>query len=150
MKIMLDVDEDVRGWAAKPYNEEDEDEDGSAGEDAIERFAAALGGKSISEAVLAGVTQYSARPQWQAKRAAVVALSRLAEGCPQPFEQFLPQVVPFFIQCLQDSCPRVQYEAIQGVGRLAALYEARCGEFIDQFLPILASILQSDGKRRWL
>ncbi len=113
LRVMLEVDDDVTSWMQHAYNVEDADENSLAGDEAIERLAASLGGKSMSETVLAAVTQQSQQPAWQCRRAAVAALCRLAEGSSKTFIKYMEQTVPFLLACLQDQAVRVQYEGIQ-------------------------------------
>eukprot|EP00981_Chlorochromonas_danica_P002066 scaffold420_cov169-Ochromonas_danica.AAC.26 len=142
MRIMLDVDDDIAYWTRQPYNTEDLDEDASTGDQAIQRLSSGLGGKTVFEAVFTAIQSNSQHSDWKNRRAAVAALGRLAEGSPKTFTPFLNQVTTFLLACLQDSNPRVQYEGIQVVGRFASIFPNNCSNFIDSYLPLLASVLQ--------
>lgn len=74
-QIMLEVEEEEREWAAGKYSEEPSDENCTAGEEAIERLAAGLGGRVAVEPVLKLVQSYAspaagraAAPRLQASR----------------------------------------------------------------------------------
>ncbi|KAJ1437419.1 armadillo-type protein [Ochromonadaceae sp. CCMP2298] len=145
MSLMLEVEEEDGEWAAGVYSEEPADENSSVGDEAVERMAAGLGGKSVSELVLAMVTQYSADPDYKKRRAAVAALCRLAEGSTKHFTRYLPQALAFLTQALQDSSPRVRFEGIQTIGRFAVLYPELSAQLIGGFLPLLTQAMQGQG-----
>lgn len=112
MNLMLEVDDDEAQFRRSRYNKENDD-DCTDAEDSMERLAAGLGGKSVCDVVLLRVQQYSQNSDWRYRRAALVALYRLAEGAPKFFEKYLPTVSPFVLGSLQDASVRVQYEALQ-------------------------------------
>jgi len=85
------------------------------GDEAIERIATGLGGKTISETVLSIAQAYSSDSRWQFRRAAVAGMCRLAEGSTKHFKQFFSQAMAFLCAAVRDSSPRVQYEAIQAM-----------------------------------
>ncbi len=113
MKLMLEVDDDEESWKCQSYANDDFDEDAEAGDEAMERIATGLGGKSVTEVVLTRVQQFLQKPEWKYRRAAVAAVCRLAEGSTKFFTKYLSSVVSFLTTCLQDRSVRVQYEAIQ-------------------------------------
>jgi hypothetical protein len=122
MKIMLEVDEDETQWQQQSYLNDDFDEDCEVGDEAMERIATGLGGKSVSEIVLTRVQGYlSNNKEWKYRRAAVAAVCRLAEGSSKHFVKYLTSVIGFLTNCLQDPSVRVQYEAIQ-VSKILILF----------------------------
>jgi importin-5 len=122
LQLMLAVDEDEQSWQRESYAHDDFDEDAEAGDEALERIAAGLGGKSITEIVLSRVQTMLQQPHWKFRRAAVSAVCRLGEGATKHFTKYLDSVIPFLSNCLQDPSVRVQYEAIQ-----VGLFVCRCG-----------------------
>lgn len=114
MSLMLEIDEEEAEWAAGPYTEEPSDENCSVGDEAIERVATGLGGKSISEPVLSLVQQYfTTGKDYKYRRAAVAALCRLAEGSAKHFKKYMPQALQFLAASLQDPSSKVKFEGIQ-------------------------------------
>ena len=115
MTMMTFIEEEDSDWAHGRYSEEAlGDEPFCAGDEAIERIAAGLGGKAISQMVLQLVQNYSSDLQhWPRRRAAVAAVCRLAEGSTKHFKQYFSQALAFLLAAAQDRSPRVQYEAIQ-------------------------------------
>lgn len=139
--IMLEIEEDESEWVIGKYSEEDMDEDCSAGEDAIERMAAGMGGRTLAEPVLGLVSQYFSQSNWKYRRAAVAGLTRLAEGATQVFQPHLETTLQFLCAAISDASHRVRYEAIQSIGRLAVLYPNRVPSLVDRFVPTLTAML---------
>ena len=114
MSLSLEIEEEEAEWAAGPYTEEPSDENCAVGDEAIERIATGLGGKSIAEPILMLVQQYSLPEQdYKHRRAAVAAFCRLAEGSAKYFKKFMSQALPFLTAALQDSSAKVKFEGIQ-------------------------------------
>jgi hypothetical protein len=114
MSLSLEIEEEEAEWAAGPYTEEPSDENCAVGDEAIERVATGLGGKSIAEPILALVQQFSAAGMdYKHRRAAVAALGRLAEGSTKYFKKYMPQALTFLSASLQDASSKVKFEGIQ-------------------------------------
>jgi len=114
MALMLEVEEEEAEWAAGAYTEEPSDENYCVGDEAIERVATGLGGKSISEPILALAQQYFLKGKdYRYRRAAIAALGRLAEGSAKYFKRYLNQAIQFIVASLQDPSSKVKYEACQ-------------------------------------
>ena len=141
MALALEVDDDEADWIQGKYTEEPADENNCVGEEAIERAAAGMGGRVVTQPILTIVQQYSVRPEWQYRRAAIAGLSRLAEGATDHFKQYLSQAVPVILQALNDQSPRVKFEAIQTVGRFAFLFPSSITDLVKTFIPPLTLLL---------
>lgn len=114
MSLMLEADEEEAEWVRGKYSEDAvDDEFLSLGDEAIERIAAGLGGKWVSDLVLNICQAYSTQSHWTSRRAAVAGVCRLAEGSTKHFKQYFDHSLTFLTAAAQDSSPRVQYEAIQ-------------------------------------
>jgi hypothetical protein len=87
-------------------------------EEALDRFALALGGKTVVEAAQPILRDRLASEQWADRHAALMALSNLAEGCARQFAQDLPAVVAIATTNLSDPHPRVRWAAINAIGQL--------------------------------
>jgi hypothetical protein len=142
MSLMLEVEEEDGEWAEGVYSEEPADENSAVGDEAVERVAAGLGGKSVSDLVLALVQGYSPDGDYKKRRAAVAALCRLAEGSTKHFKKYLQTALSFLTMALQDTSPRVRFEGIQTVGRFAVLYPELSAQLIGGFLPLLTTAMQ--------
>jgi hypothetical protein len=141
MQIMLEVEADDTEWLQSKYAEDSLDENYVVGEEAIERITAGMGGKSIIPLVLPLAQSFAASPHWYSRRAAVAAITRLAEGAEKMFEVQLPICCDFLFASLHDSSVRVQYEAEQAVGQLALLFPNAVDDLIKRFLPRLIALL---------
>jgi hypothetical protein len=104
-----------------------------------------MGGRVLAGPVLTLVQQYFARPEWEYRRAAVACLARLAEGATQLFRQYLDQSILLLTAALSDASARVQFQAIQTVGRFAAIFPASIQALVDAFLPRLTALVAAPG-----
>ena len=141
MSIALEVDDDQDEWSREKYTEEPSDENNCVGEEAIDRAAAGMGGRVVAPRLLSIVQQYSVSGDWRHRRAAIAGLSRLAEGATDQFKQYLNKAVPLLSSALSDPSPRVKFEAIHTIGRLASLFPSSVAELVETFLPPLTQLL---------
>ena len=151
MALMLDLDDDEETWVAGDYSDLQglEDENAAVGEEAIERVAAGLGGRCVGPHVISAVQQYAASQDPAQRRAAVAALCRLAEGAAKIFQKsYLATTFEFLSSALQDSSPRVQYQALQAVGQLSVLYPDSIGLLIDLVMPAALAHLTTGSCER--
>jgi hypothetical protein len=113
-QLMEDRDDNEADWMKQKYSHEFVDGDYTIGEEAIERLSNGIGGRMTCGEVLKYAEIYSSQSQWMKRRAAVAAVNRLAEGCPQYFSKnYLTLSKHFFLKMLNDSSPIVTYEVIQ-------------------------------------
>jgi importin-5 len=112
LKLLLCVDDDEISFQKQNYNEEIDEDAIDAGY-ALERIATGLGGKSVAEIILSRIQQLSASSDWRYRRAAIDALTRLAEGCSDYFAKYVSQAIIFLITSVQDVSVRVKYESLQ-------------------------------------
>ena len=104
------------------------------GEEAIERTAAGMGGKSVGPLVLEAVAAYHSRPEWKYRRAAIASLARLAEGARDYFKSHLTNTIDLLAVAVNDACFRVQYEVSQTLS-----------QFYKYFLQYLLTLGDSNG-----
>ena len=111
------------------------------GEEAIERAAAGMGGKNVAPIVFAAVSAFGASPEYERRRAAVAAMHRLCEGSKKFFKTHLSSAMTFLATSINDPSRRVQYEAIQMIGRLGVLYPDKAEQILASFMPTLCARL---------
>lgn len=145
LSFMLELEEDDNEFAQGPYTQEPLDENAAIGDESLERITSGLGGKSVTDLVLSVAQQNMGSPQSKYRRAAVVAVTRLAEGDGKFFRKFFKQAMVFIAAAVQDSSPRVQFEGINGLGRFAALYPEESSTFVSGFAPLLTKVLTKDS-----
>lgn len=145
MQMMLEHEIDESEWRALKYGEETLDENCLVGEEALERIAAGLSGKTVIPQVLPIVQTFATNTQWFYRRAAVCALNRLAEGCTKLFEPHLEAGCNFLLVSLHDASCRVQFEAAQAIGELALLYPESIPDFVSKFMGRLVEMLNDSS-----
>ena len=143
MSIMLDVDESEEEWAAQSYADEPQEENYYVGEEAIERTAAGMGCRTLAPPLLAQVQAFAGNADWTYRRAAVSGLCRLAEGSAAQFvkNKYFEQSLAFLTGALADTSPRVRYQAMETLGRFAALFPQQLEQLVTQFVPAVTAIL---------
>lgn len=143
---MLITEEDDAEWASKKEEDEEEaaSDEGIAGE-ALNRVALALGGATILPALWPLLQEHLGSPDWKKRRAALLCLSCIAEGCVRQFESQLGELVALTCRHLaQDPHHRVRHAALQCIGQLctdfspviqeqhnAALVPALCNAMVE-------------------
>lgn len=142
MSMSLELEETDAEWIRGTYSEEPCDDNSAVGEEAIERIAAGMGGKSVAPLVFAQVQVYAANAgSAMHRRSAVAAMSRLGEGSPKVFKGYLKSALDFLLPAISDSSPRVQYQAIQAIGQLAMLYTDEVPTMMRMYMPSMISLL---------
>ena len=122
LKMMEEIDEDEE-WGQKTVPEDD-DEDlpqlTVVGESSLDRIARSLGGQTVLKAIAPRIAELlKSNSTWQQKRAALLALSAIAEGTAKSIKSILPELVPTMLPFLQDPHPRVRHAACNCVGQLS-------------------------------
>merc|ERR1711871_348359 len=90
---------------------------------------------------MGAVNTYFARAESECRRAAIAAMHRLSEGAPKFFKIHLQSASALLSAAINDTSPRVQYEAIQMVGRLGSLYPGKVQDIINTFMTVLSQRL---------
>jgi importin-5 len=141
MNLMLELEEDDQDWARQEYTEEVPDEGAVVGEEAIERAATGIG-RLLVPPVVQVVQEFSTNPDFRYRRAAVAALSRLAEGATEIFQkEYLQATFPFLQSALSDSSPRVRYQAIQAIGQFATLFPKLLPGMVELYFDHLVNLM---------
>jgi hypothetical protein len=119
LKMMTEVEEDEE-WDTRENDDDDEEESiAMVAESAIDRIACGLGGKSVLSHVLSLLPVMSNSPEWQARHAALMALSAVGEGCQRQMEALLPSIMEGVVNFLRDPHPRVRYACCNALGQMA-------------------------------
>lgn len=88
-------------------------------DDLVDQFALSLRGK-IMPSMLPLINEMVNNTQmWQARHAAMMALSLIAEGCHQRLKDPLPDIVAMVLARAEDEHPRVRWAALNALGQLA-------------------------------
>jgi importin-5 len=119
------VDDDP-AWASKSDDfaryagdeSEDDDETASAGAAALDRIAKAMGGKVVWPVFKECVKQYASSSQWQHRRAAVLAMSLVVEGCKRVLLPQIRQLITDVSHFIADPHLRVRHMAFRTLGQI--------------------------------
>ena len=125
-------------------SDEDMNSDGVIAEDGIERLASSLGGKTIGGPLMMAITQLLSSPDPIHRRAAIVGCNRFCEGCSGMIIKTneISKILEIYYKGIQDDAsPRVQYQALQGLGRCCTLFPSSIINLLNTFLPLFVNFL---------
>uniref|UniRef100_H2YPJ6 Importin N-terminal domain-containing protein n=1 Tax=Ciona savignyi TaxID=51511 RepID=H2YPJ6_CIOSA len=153
LAMMIDLDEDedslVEWMRADDAEDEDTDTNTVAGENAIDRFACALGGKTILPHIMSTVPPMLQNGDWRYRHAGLMAISAVGEGCHKYMEEIIDQIINSVLPFLHDPHPRVRYAACNAIGQMctdfAPTMQKRCHAAI---VPALCTVLDDVANPR--
>nr|CAB3256613.1 importin-5 [Phallusia mammillata] len=153
LALMIDLDDDeasLAEWSVTDEAEEDDcDANTVAGENALDRFACAVGGKTMLPHIMATVPPMLQNPDWRYRHAGLMALSAVGEGCHKFMEEILQQVVDAVLPFLHDQHPRVRYAACNAVGQMCTDFATTMQkQFHAKIVPALCSVLEDQNNPR--
>lgn len=145
LALMTDLgdDEDTSEWLASEDMDADEsDANHVAGEQALDRLARKLGGKTILPPSFTWLPKLIASTNWQERHAALMAVSSIAEGCERLMRVELGKVLAMVLPSLQDVHPRVRWAACNAVGQMCTdfggdVQKGFTSKVLDALTPIL-------------
>ena len=113
--------EDEESWHTTNTLDEDESsENHVVGEQAMDRVARALGGKSVLPITFNYVpTMLGNGDRWQSRVAGLLAISAIAEGCVKIMAVELDKILKLILPYLRDPHPQVRWAACNAVGQLS-------------------------------
>ena len=123
-EMMLELDEvaDEAQWAATPSSLDEEDDDNfrifCAGAAGLDRLATALGARHVLPLTLEIMAGMAGRPQWQARHAALVAISQVSEVIPSDDPQYADIVQTVVGFTAADPHARVRSAGVAALGNL--------------------------------
>jgi HEAT repeat protein len=119
LQFMLTIEDDPE-W--ENHDEDDEDEDYSnydVGEEALDRLAMAVGGKTVLPIANTLIGQFLSHEDWRYRHAGLMAVSQIGEGCAKQIKGMLGDVIQMVLSNFQDPHPRVKWAAINTIGQMA-------------------------------
>ena len=103
MLEMMTDREDEEDWAESDEPvEEDSDSNPSNAESGLDRFACALGGKTVLPIVMSQVQVMLGSSDWKQRYAGLMAVSAVGEGCEKQMESILGDIVVPILGFLKD------------------------------------------------
>lgn len=121
LKMMCELDDDeqaLQEWSVSDDTVDDTDANNVCAENAIDRFACAIGGKVMLPVVMNSVPQMLQSDDWRFRHAGLMALSAVGEGCHKHMEEMLSAIVTSITPFLKDPHPRVRYATCNALGQM--------------------------------
>ena len=150
LELICSVEDDPSWYTADPNDEDAEDIDpiGILGEQAMDRFSIALGGKCVIEPLFIQlIVPYLSSKKWQHRYGALKAIASAAEGCADVLVDKLDELMSVIWPCFEDPTPRVQFAACHALGQLCTdftgiLQETYCKESLSSLVKVLCASTQ--------
>ena len=152
-RLICEVEDDPEWYTVDPDSEDSDELDpiGILGEQAMDRFALALGGKALLEPLFSRLiaAALNDRQHWQARYGALKSIASAAEGCAEVLGEQLSGLMSLIWPCFQDQAPRVQYAACHALGQLCTDFNGTLQEmFCQEALGCLVQVLGTSTQPR--
>ena len=148
LNFMLTIEDDEDWEGHDDDNEDEEYTNYDVGEEALDRLAMSVGGKSVLPIANNVMQQFLTNADWRFRHAGLMAVSQIGEGCAKQISQTLGQVIQMVLQHFQDPHPRVKWAAINTIGQMATDFGPDLQEnHHDTVLPALMFAME-DGSAR--
>lgn len=89
------------------------------GESTLDRLARTLGGKLVVPVAFQYIPQMLQSTEWQQRRASLMAISSIGEGCVKIMKPELGNIIQMIIPYFKDPHPRVRYAACNAIGQMS-------------------------------
>lgn len=119
LNFMLTIEDDEEWERHDDDNEDEEYSNYDVGEEALDRLAMAVGGKTVLPVANTFLQQFLSNPDWRYRHAGLMAVSQIGEGCAKQIQLSLGDVINMVLANFQDPHPRVKWAAINTVGQMA-------------------------------
>ncbi|KAF7725557.1 hypothetical protein EC973_009512 [Apophysomyces ossiformis] len=119
MEMMTDIEDDGSWYITDDLDEDDNEENYVMGESTMDRLARALGGKAVLPVSFQYIPQMLQSSEWQQRRAALMAISSIGEGCVKVMKPELGNIIQMILPSFTDAHPRVRYAACNAVGQIS-------------------------------
>ncbi|KAH0784053.1 hypothetical protein KY290_003651 [Solanum tuberosum] len=143
LKLLLDI-EDEPSWYSTDTEHEyaGETENYAFGEKCLERFSAALGGKTIASIAMEQLEAYFDSPEWEKRHAALRAFYQIAEGSWKVMIKYLEKIVYAVLHSCQDPHPRVRWAAMIAIKQLSIdFYWEWQEKYHSQVVPVIVAAM---------
>jgi len=146
LALMVDLEDDEEWCISDEAEDPETDSNPVAGESALDRFACAIGGKTVFPRVNGFLPIMLKREEWTYRHAGLMAISAIAEGCNKQMQPLLKGIVDEVLILICDKHPRVRYAACNSLGQLATDFKILFQKsFHNRVLPALLQLLVSEG-----
>jgi hypothetical protein len=134
-----DLDEYGDGEEYDP--EMDSPTETSMAQGTLDMLACEIPKKYIFEPVVRKCVQRLNSPQPHHRKAGIAGLGVIAEGCAEPLRDHLNELMPYVLQCAQDSDPQVRECACFCLGQISEHCQPEILLYSEQILPIVFQLL---------
>lgn len=151
LALMTDLgdDDEVQDWLdATDLDEDESDANNVAAQQALDRLARKLGGKTLLPPAFVWLPKLMASHNWRERHAALMALSSIAEGCEKLMRRELSKVLQLVLPSLADAHPRVRWAGCNAIGQMSTDFQGDVQEkYTEQVLGALVPALESRESR---
>jgi NAD(P)-dependent dehydrogenase (short-subunit alcohol dehydrogenase family) len=149
LELECDTAEELAEWEGKEEDDEDtEITNYDVGEEALDRLAIAMGGKTMVPVLFEQIQQLIKSADWKHRHAALMAISQSGEGCEKQMASNLEQIIRMIVEHFTDAHPRVRWAAINTVGQMSTDFGPGLqAELHSLVLPILIATMDDSCMR---
>ena len=149
LEIEGDTPAEIAEWESQDDHEDDTDvANYDVGEEALDRLAIALGGKTMMPVLFEKIQAWFEAPNWKQRHAALMAISQTGEGCEAQMAKMLEQIVSTIVTKFGDVHPRVRWAAINTIGQMSTDFgPALQTKLHSSVLPALVGSMDDGCKR---
>ncbi|KAI8140976.1 armadillo-type protein [Fennellomyces sp. T-0311] len=139
MEMVTDMEDDESWYTTDDLDEDDNEENYVMGESTLDRIARALGGKIVVPVAFQYIPQMLQSNEWQQRRASLMAISSIGEGCVKVMKPELGNIIQMVLPYFKDPHPRVRYAACNAIGQMSTDFAPTLQKGYHQ--PIITAIL---------
>lgn len=148
LKFMLDLEDD-EDWNEQSDEDNIDIANSDVGEEALDRLALALGGKSLVPALFSILPSLMSNSDWKHRHAALMALSVIGEGCNKYIAPNLNEIVKTILVFTKDPHPRVRWAACNTIGQMSTDFGPEFQQaFHNSVLPSLVAVMDDRNNPR--
>jgi len=145
LNYITDIEEEPE-WYTTEDSEEFNNTNREVAEEAFDRLALSLGGKTMVPIVFTLIQTLLASSQWQHRHGALMTISVTGEGCFEYLKSHLNDVITVLIKSFADPHPRVRWAACNTAGQMATDFGPTFQKkYHSAILPALVSIMQDSN-----
>jgi len=133
--------EDLEGHDDQDFEDVDTATETSMAQGTLDMLACEIPQKYIFQPVVSRCVQRLNSPQPNIRKAGVACLGVIAEGCAEPLSDHLDELMPYVLQCAQDSDSQVRECACFCLGQISEHCQPDVLTYSQQILPIVFNLL---------
>jgi len=147
--LMVDLDDDQEWHTTNEIEDDETDSNAVVGEQAVDRIACALGGKTVLPYAFSVLPAMLQNPDWKYRHAALMTISAIGEGCAKVLERELDKILALIVQHLNDPHPRVRYALCNALGQMSSDFAPTIQQKFHQLIvPSILKAMDDQGNPR--